>query len=388
VDISSFCSFQSGSELPSASPYIPEHMQVGLETFKRFWSTGSAEHSFSPKNAPYPNPLFAYTYNNDFFNLHYGSNPVDGFHLAPAYLDIDAKKSPGFRDIKGTKATGRDVEAAKFEFLQWVGAFRAVFQNSIKEGGAARDPAILIYSCYSDALDFCAALGALQLHNVHRMDYVASGFSLRPFVFTDDYRKKENSRSAPILFDVIETSNLSDHTGLLNLVTLTSCLLKPSLLSVLSTDSLVSHADLSDSFDPMVALEKLTSLDPYLIFSVLGLSITTRLYPLTTTNSKFEELMSESLGRTSQGASQRSLNILWRPAIFFDSGVEDAVNQPLRTYVDDDALVELFLAYYQKTFKLEVFFFFFHCTRAEFFSRQKICCPNLRSKVRTTSQGD
>lgn len=330
-------------------------MKNGPKTFTRFWTTGSVDPSFSAVTSPHPNPLFYYTHNNDFFNLHYGSNPTDGFHLALGYLDLDAKKSPGFPDIK-RKNADPDVEASQFEFGKWAKSFHRFFQESIKESPTTK---ISIYSCYADALDFCVALGSLKTRDITRIDFGCAGFSARPFIFTKDYLKRRDTRVAPILFDVIETSNLSDHCGLLNIVSCTSCLLKPSISSVLSTDSLVSKSDSREGFDSMKVLEELTSVDPQILFSVLGISVTAKLYPWNTTNTKTDEVLSSVMG-SKGGIVQRNMNMLWRPALFFDPKACEAVNLPLRMQIDEDAFAELFLQVYKKLFQCEVICFLYY----------------------------
>eukprot|EP01126_Amoeba_proteus_P030488 TRINITY_DN30134_c0_g1_i1.p1 TRINITY_DN30134_c0_g1~~TRINITY_DN30134_c0_g1_i1.p1 ORF type:complete len:321 (+),score=36.88 TRINITY_DN30134_c0_g1_i1:198-1160(+) len=216
--------------------------------------------------------------------------------------------------------------------------------GDLKPNDSESIPEISLYSCAVDALDFSFALSILKISEkrnylVHFQNY---GFSLAPFVFTKDYTGAE----APLEFDIIETSNVSDSVGLLNMLITASPHLKPLTSSLLSTDLLVSSLNIS----PMEFLESVLGFDPLVLFASLGLVLTNYVYPWNTTNMRFEEIF----GKFSQSVlSQQQVTLSWQPVLLLDQLASKAVNHPLRLAMDMDSLTNILLSFYKITFQQE-----------------------------------
>jgi hypothetical protein len=89
---------------------------------KHYWEYGSTDLDQStPLLAVYANPMFMSL--DDNVVLHYGTDPLLGFHLATAYVPL-APTSPLFRPSIGLTPLENVVEAAKSEFHSWATSFR------------------------------------------------------------------------------------------------------------------------------------------------------------------------------------------------------------------------------------------------------------------------
>lgn len=196
------------SGVRSAAPFV-YHATLDLpKLHKKFWKDGTVEDF-----AKYPNPLF---FSSSI--MHYGSDPLSGFHLALAYAPIkDGAKGP--------------VAAAKAEFASWSKSFRK--------------SRMTIKYCWADALSFCDAIQGIQ---GHRSSY------------STDLLVLENQ-----LFDMIDTSNLADHLSAINVMLASSPLLRP--------DSLLRMELLVMKNQPKKVLDELLNGDLLTISSLLGLSL-------------------------------------------------------------------------------------------------------------------
>ncbi|KAJ8087172.1 hypothetical protein PM082_006000 [Marasmius tenuissimus] len=179
--------------------------------FRRFWSTGTTYDAGSKGNptTPYLNPTFVYSRKGEGFNVHYLSDPLCSFHLETAFLSAKQGRPPSVQAV---------IECAQNEFREWC----ITFQNLI----ATRSQDVVFRFFCGDALACCQALN---------LDYspdsspaFASSWTWSPIFFED----------GPRIFDVIDSSNLIDHLGLMNVLALATPLLRPCSSSVLRTDSL------------------------------------------------------------------------------------------------------------------------------------------------------
>ncbi|KAK1229256.1 hypothetical protein PQX77_007678 [Marasmius sp. AFHP31] len=179
--------------------------------FRRFWSTGTTYDTGSRGNptTPYLNPTFVYSRKGEVFNVHYLSDPLCSFHLETAFLSSKRSRIPSVQAV---------IECARNEFGDWCTAF----QNLI----ATRSQDVVIRFFCGDALAFCQALNLD--YSPESSPAFASSWTWSP-IFLED---------GPRVFDVIESSNLIDHLGLMNVLALATPLLRPCSSSVLRTDSL------------------------------------------------------------------------------------------------------------------------------------------------------
>ncbi|KAK8050303.1 hypothetical protein PG994_012033 [Apiospora phragmitis] len=226
----------------SASPGAVNALKVLPETHAQYWKTGSLTES----TADLPNPLMCSILSQHTL-LHRATDPVLGFHLATAFSKISS--SSPLRIDGQSQGMERLVQAATTQFREWVGAFQSQLKHGVKVSFAV-----------ADALNFCQALndargGSDGTPTVYRRQFDMSGYELDPTHYS-------SSDDNGLLFDVVDTSNLADHLGAVNLLVLASPLLKPMASSTLYLETLMkgaSHrqAELDDlllGHAPMISL--------------------------------------------------------------------------------------------------------------------------------------
>ncbi|EJD47209.1 hypothetical protein AURDEDRAFT_184063 [Auricularia subglabra TFB-10046 SS5] len=180
----------------------PAFVQFNAETACRlhesYWTTGLAAPDPAAKHA---NPTVAFALSGEPFPLHRGSTPCLGFDL--------------FEPI----ANGKDVyDACRAQFRAWCGAFA-------KASAAGR---VVVRFCVSDAFALCRALARGSSDGL----FVAQ-WGNAPLKIHDD---------CPRRFAAIDTSNLVDSLGLINVLLLAKPLLEDSPRAVLYTESLAGSA--------------------------------------------------------------------------------------------------------------------------------------------------
>ncbi|KAL1730978.1 hypothetical protein EV714DRAFT_236376 [Schizophyllum commune] len=199
----------------SAGLFWEQMFQTGLagKHYAHYWKHGVVGGS-SIKAATEVNPTFMYTELGSSFTLHYGSDPILGFHLAGLFAPIEGRTARP--DIPGV---GFYVQR---EFSGWCAAFRTRLTSSVK---------FVIRPYIGDALSFCRALAGERGQTV-------SPFDGRPIELDS-----ANDDPPPRTYNVIHTSNIADHIGLFNVLTVSVPLLRQSPWSVLHTNSLLPRAD-------------------------------------------------------------------------------------------------------------------------------------------------
>ncbi|KAB5585239.1 MYND finger [Coniochaeta sp. 2T2.1] len=209
----------------AAPPYL--HLVEGiLSPMNDVWVTGQTNTKTPP---PYPNPLIG-TALSDNAPLAFPANPLIGFHLSTAGLNL-SELSP-LRPSKPEDPTSpwsKLVAVAKVQFTEWVKAYRKSTPNMVVRFTAA------------DCFAFCQTLQ----HNLVTGETTANLYrrqvGTRPMVLDDNVYGP--SGDAPRKFDAIDSSNLCDHTGTLNLLVTAGLLLKDKPSSILYTDSMAMGSD-------------------------------------------------------------------------------------------------------------------------------------------------
>ncbi|EUC54468.1 MYND finger protein [Rhizoctonia solani AG-3 Rhs1AP] len=203
------------------------------DMFLHYWRTGTTfTEDRDIKSASNLNPTFCYSRSGETFDPHYGTFP-QGFHLGAAFAPI-AEDPVGPLPETGSAP----INKSKQQFSAWCSAFRT----------ARAANAITLRLYCGDALPFCHALQKFKSTR-----NPATGLFSSPFRATQINLDElaASSPPAPLTFDVIDTSGLVDHVGLLNMLIVTPDLLKtnPSSQSVIYTESLLQHGkDFTKSF--------------------------------------------------------------------------------------------------------------------------------------------
>jgi hypothetical protein len=187
--------------LRSAAPASLQALQDLPKLHQHFWDYGTSGEELRVKN---PNPMFA-SMVTDMFTLHYGLDPLLGFHLATAYVPLTPKLPLHPQHSKSSRIH-KVTDAARLQWTAWTAAFRKASSESVTLRFFA-----------GDALAFCHTL---QYAKIGKGDVDANWYRRQYKLETlildgEDYRQG----TAPLSFDVIDTSNLVDHIGVTNVLT-------------------------------------------------------------------------------------------------------------------------------------------------------------------------
>lgn len=201
----------------SAAPvYLP--MAHDLQhTMLNMWEQDVAGVVDAP--ARYPNPTFA-TALSDSVTLAFPSNPLLSFHLATAGLDL-AELSPLRLDTSAEEGAphSKFVRAAKLQFSEWTNAFKRLSSN------------LVIRYIAADCFAFCQTLQGSLGTGQTTANFYRRQLDMRPLVLSEAAYGEVGM--APRQFDVIDTSNLSDHSGILNILVSAGPLLRDKPWSTL-----------------------------------------------------------------------------------------------------------------------------------------------------------
>lgn len=287
--------------LRSAAPRADAAFKDTNASYETFWKTGSSRlnQAARPKNL---NPMFRTM--DSHCVLHYGTDPVIGYHLSTAYVGL-SEDCPLKADTSKVKQIGTSFGVAVDQFRAFIKAFRKLASY------------LTLRFVVTDALAFCHTLQHIQIHqNSRGAGWYRNFWTWEPLVLDiADYSVGSTGTTAPLSFDVIDTSNLADHFGYLNLLTGAGPLLKPRPTSTLSTEVLVQREADVDQYKkillygdvPTVAL--LLSLDPVEIWTG------------TTATSRFDErLMVDMAGepRADSPATQSRFVLHWKNTAIYN----------------------------------------------------------------------
>ena len=214
------------SGLRSAGPASLNALTDLPQHFNHYWKHGSTDADANAlAMAKWPNPMFAASM-EDTSVLHYGTDPLLGFHLATAYTSL-ASSSP--LRLPAANYLPKAVATARLQLKAWSLSFRE------------RKESITIRFCSGDALALC--------HTLQHMHTAGTGSQSNWYrernrydtlvLDSEDY---VTTTRAPLLFNVIDTSNLGDHLGPLNVLISAAPLLDTTSSAVLYLDSLVRIA--------------------------------------------------------------------------------------------------------------------------------------------------
>ncbi|KAL7766143.1 hypothetical protein ACKLNR_004059 [Fusarium oxysporum f. sp. zingiberi] len=308
------------SAMRSAAPLsIQAGTKLG-DISAQYWKNGTV----TPRQAKdkLPNPLLASLLSeNDI--LHYASDPVLGFHLATAYAAL-LEGSPLEPKIRGKEFVAS--AAAKTQFNEWISAFKSLQSN------------IVIRFAVADALTLChsfqAAHTTAKPANLYRRTWDPRPLVLDP----KDYGK---GGSGPSAFDMIDTSNLCDHIGALNILFAAGPLLKDEPWASLFTELLIRPEG-----DQKNALDKILSGHAPTISLLLGFS------PVQYwTNAKVESHVDEiflGLMNEAKGETQTRNRLAWKRDNQFSGQARHG-----KLHIDSKQLIKLLSPLYDYMFEAE-----------------------------------
>ena len=184
-----------------------------------------------------PNPSLVLA-SADTSMLHYGTDSLLGFHLSTAYAPLVANY-PHAPAAKNRDAHHHLVETAQLAFHAWCASFRDNHES------------MTLRFCASDALMFCYTMQNLNVSNETCANWPRSPY--HPDILNFDHPDYANAEAAPRIFDVIDTSNLMDHLGALNLLPAVIPLVKRKISSTLYTELLAKRdKEIGDVLDDLL----------------------------------------------------------------------------------------------------------------------------------------
>ncbi|KAI1427716.1 hypothetical protein F5Y12DRAFT_783137 [Xylaria sp. FL1777] len=208
-----------------------------LDTLHRhYWKYRSTNFNAKARAAAtHPNPTFL-TGEED-VTIHHCTNPLFGFHLAMAYVPIHPDDAE-LGKLHKLHQLVKTVEVARIEFRQWMLAYRQSLVD------------IKIRFFIGDAIALAYTIQHKRDTTENTAHWYQNRYSLQPLVLNgSDYV----SNTAPLDFDVIDTSNLCDHVGSWTLLTATAPLLRCHSSSTLFTEFLLKSSETyRDGLDSML----------------------------------------------------------------------------------------------------------------------------------------
>lgn len=231
----------------AAGPFWFHATSTMAHVYRRYWETGVAggnkEDLSRLAGSREVNPLFAASSSaTGEFAVHYGIEPMLGFHLAEAFQDSNLIK----QDAAGIHAN-QVVKIANAQFKSWCDSFQKYVKAS----------QVHVNLFCGEALALSHEL-QLALAIVDKPAHVARTYT-RPWTACPLLLDGQIDFHEP--FDVIDTSNLGDHLGSINVLTATAPLLRRSPSAVLYNESLLmASEDISASLTTILGSDVATFL--------------------------------------------------------------------------------------------------------------------------------
>ena len=292
----------------SAAPATVHSLLDLPKLFKHFWDRGTTDQDIGPRTQErLANPLFS-SLLTDTWSLHYGTDPLLGFHLATAYVPL-ISGSPLYHSPSKKSHPSKVVESARVEFRAWSEHFRK---------RACHNLTLRYFS--GDALAFCCTLQHMNATGDNFANWYRRQYSLEPLVLDgQDYATNGN---APLTFNVIDTSNLTDHLGALSVLMAASPLLDSSQSATMKMESLVRQDK-----DHQALIDRLVCGHFATISILIGLFPVEYWTNATATSNAEEELLYKTAGFQGKEQSNRGQmysKITWKrpsstpPGLHFD----------------------------------------------------------------------
>ena len=234
------------------------NIQAHSDIFYTYASLGRTPH------CSYPSRSSSTTYNPTMFrgvdqqaDLHYGLDPTLGYHLSVAYAQL--KDGPLFSKLDAdtsSKVDGKHIISLCIrQFSDWCRAFKKSMDQK----------SILIHNFAGDLFDLSYAIIHTRNngHGVSRVIGSLKGgaIQLLPHV--------------PLKYDVIDTSNVGDSVGLVNLLLACRELMSEGTQSTICTQFLTVGSENSDNRDVLLAEMLRTDLPTFAAITGLTLLDTT-----------------------------------------------------------------------------------------------------------------
>ena len=315
-----------GDAVESAGPFILERMRTVSSAMNDYWRTGvvgsdGAISTFLDKRGEgSPNPLFTFALHSFHgWDCHYATDPLKGFYLAESF-------QRSRNDKKQTDA-GKLAESAKGQFLSWAQSFSRYVDRNL----------VVVRFWSAEALAACIALQA-RLDIGSRSDFIlpyARPWSAAP-MRVDALMHRDR-------FNVIESSNVVDYLGLLNILAVCRPLVLDKPDAALFSETLLRATE-----DDTPMMRGLTLID------IREISILLNLMPLGyLTGVLTNSTLSEAAFQGDKGTAYNGrIQITWKVPGLGDITKAEEERQQL-AYIDSDQLALTLYKIYAKMFEDE-----------------------------------
>ncbi|KAG6811935.1 hypothetical protein H0H92_005164 [Tricholoma furcatifolium] len=219
----------------SAGPVWAYVTKAGIQRYEEFWKTGVTFSDAQQISAStFANPIFAYDSSGQTFNVHYGTDPTLAFHLAALSAKLPASQKQNF-------SASQLVEVVKEQFKDLCSAFKRRINRGTSD--------VIIRLCVGDALAFSKALYIYSSTGSTISGFYASAWEATQLSLNNqEYSGRQRNR-APVKFHVIDTSNLADHLGLVNVLVTCLPLLHDHPTATLFTNTLLAPSEVGGGFE-------------------------------------------------------------------------------------------------------------------------------------------
>ncbi|KAM0138147.1 hypothetical protein ACHAO1_003615 [Botrytis cinerea] len=295
------------------------------DALKGYWKTGVVAgnegdvKALGPDKKGVLNPTFMVSTMSEKFIVPYTSDPLSAYHVPQVFDNPLSEK----------KCMEALATSAKQDFAQWCKAFAQY----------ATAGSVVINAYMGDAITFAyelASRGRSRATSVVTRLY-SNQWSIKPMLLDGP-----GASLLPLSFEVIDTSNIVDYYGHLNILPATVPIQSKTPSSVLYTESLrISTLDLKQN------LKAALLMDVNLASLLFGLTPFGQIMNYTTYNNYSEDM-------TQQTSTHRYRTRLpWRFPTFGDHHCCSASSQSIKIEVDAEELSQLCFDIYMKMFAIE-----------------------------------
>ncbi|KAL2075114.1 hypothetical protein VTL71DRAFT_56 [Oculimacula yallundae] len=212
----------STSGLRAAAPASAHAMHDTGEIFHHYWNYGTTDRNPTQLNNRRPNPTLT-PGEGDSFTLHFATDPQIGFPTATAYVPL-TKESPLVTEDSSRSDIHKITDAARTHFQAWAKAFR----RSAKY--------ITLRFFVGDAIAFCYTLQHINSTGSSESNWYRDKYTSHTIKLSVE--DLDSTGASPSTFNIIDTSNLLDPLGPLNLLVAAAPLLKRGIASTMYSEIL------------------------------------------------------------------------------------------------------------------------------------------------------
>lgn len=325
----------------AAGPFVFEAVKTMAHVYREYWKTGVVGGNPEDRadlgniSLGLVNPMFAVSSApaGD-YAVHYGTEPLLGFHVAEAFSNHPEGSTGASEGVND-----HVIDVAKAQFRAWCHSFK----NFVANGR------VFLELLSGEAIGFCHEL-QLQIPFKTELGGSARGYvkpwTSRPLLIERSVGRRKNDNVGLFsTYDIIDSSNLSDHVGLINVLTATLPLLRQSPSSVLYNESLLKASKNIDK-----SLSDVLGSDVATFALLIGIAPVGLLSGITMEAVSNEIALTVYHGKEKGAQQQFRMRIPWKYLQFTDplllKSIEDQSAESLQVEWEPEALSEYLFSLY------------------------------------------